>query len=51
MNRIEQLKKDGSITFEKFRMMDNFLDECEYNDIEVNVSKDEDNFYIVTLIK
>ena len=48
---IEQLKKDGSITFEKFRMMDNFLEECEYNDIEVNVTKDEDNFYIVTLIK
>ncbi|UUV46133.1 hypothetical protein [Bacillus phage vB_BanS-Thrax1] len=51
MNRIEQLKKDGSITFEKFRTMDNFLDECEYNNIEVSVTKDEDSFYVVTLKK
>jgi len=51
MNRIKQLKIDGSITFEKFRMMDNFIDECESNNIEVEVTKDEDNFYIVTLKK
>ncbi|AIF72147.1 hypothetical protein LD11_gp271 [Bacillus phage Riley] len=51
MTKLETLINGGTVTIEKFRTLDNFLDECEHNDLEVEVGRDEDNFYTVTLKK
>lgn len=49
MTRIEEFMKQGSLTFEKYRMVDNFVEECEMHNLTVEVSTDEDGFYVVTL--
>lgn len=49
MTKLETLITEGTVIFEKFRHMDNFLEECEHNNLEVNVTIDKDNWYVVTL--
>ncbi|WP_176524363.1 hypothetical protein [Bacillus thuringiensis] len=51
MARIEEFIKEGFLTFEKYRMMDNFVEECEMHNLTVEVSTDEDGFYVVMLKK
>ncbi|KLA04777.1 hypothetical protein B4086_5735 [Bacillus cereus] len=51
MIRLEEFMEQGSITFEKYRMLDNFVEECEMYNLRVEVSTDEDGFYVVTLKK